>query len=221
MANSASADPGPDETVGTIRGTIRFTGKVPPPTEFTTTDGRTLKHYDLVVDARTRGLRDVVVVLADAPAQPKAEKAEPVVMDQRDMLFVPRVVAVRHGQAVRFENSDLFNHSVMTASPVQDDQFNVFVLPGRPLEHVFALQKHPVQIGCSLHAWMRAWIFVVPHPWFAVSDAKGAFTIEKIPPGKYTLWLCHPDTGQQERRTVDVEPERTTELTIVWRTTGK
>jgi plastocyanin len=213
--------PPPEPARGTIRGVVRFTGKVPAPQEVTVTDGRTLLHNDLVVDAKTQGLRYVLAALADAPAQPRAEKAEPVLVDQKDLVFVPRVVAVRYGQAVRFDNSDLFNHSVLAASTLPENQINRFVLPGKPYEHVFAVQKHPIQIGCSLHPWMRAWVYVFPHPWFAVTDEKGRFQIDQVLPGRYTLWLRHADTGQQERRTVEVRAGKATELAIEWQKVGE
>jgi plastocyanin len=215
------AGPAPAADTGTVTGVVRFTGPVPPPREIVTTDNRTLRHHDLVVDPGTRGLRDVVAVLEDAPAQPKVADAEPVVIDQRDMLFVPRVVVVRHGQAVRFDNSDQFNHSVLTATPVAEDQLNVFVTPGRPLDHTFALRKHPVRIGCSLHPWMRAWVYVVAHPWFAITDERGRFRIRDIPPGRYTLWLRHPDTGRQDRRPVEVRAGGKLEVTVTWPKAGE
>jgi plastocyanin len=124
-------------------------GKMPLAKKITTTDGGVIEHSDLVVDPKTLGLRDVVVVLENAPAQPRRAKAPPVVVDQRDMIFVPRVVAVQQGQAVRFENGDICNHSVMASSTVKANQFNVFVTASQPHEHVFESQKHPVQIGCS------------------------------------------------------------------------
>jgi hypothetical protein len=68
---------------------------------------------------------------------------------------------------------------------------------------------------------MRAWVFVVPHPWFAVSDEHGQFQIDAIPPGKYTLWLRHPDTGHQERHMVEVRAGRILELPIEWRKVDK
>jgi plastocyanin len=206
---------------GTLAGIIRYTGEVPPAKEITATDGRTLYHHDLVVHPKTKGLRYVVAVLEDAPAQPKVQKSEPVVMDQRDMLFIPRVVAVQHGQAVRFENSDLSNHGVTAYGKAGADQFNVYVGQNRPLEHVFSPQKTSIAIGCPLHAWMRAWVYVVPHPWFAVSDASGKFTLAKVPPGKYTLWLRHADTGHQERRPVKVEAGKVTEVIVEWRKVGR
>jgi plastocyanin len=208
------------EQTGVISGVVRFTGKVPPPRDVTITDGRTLSLSDLVVDNETKGLRDAVAVLEGAPAQPRHRDAEPVVVDQRDMLFLPHVVAVQHGRAVRFENSDLFNHSVMASSTIPENQFNVFVSQGKPVEHTFAVQRHAVQIGCSLHPWMRAWVFVFPHPWFGVSDPRGRFTIRDVPPGRYTLWLRHPDSGLQERCRVLVKPGSTTELTVEWAKAG-
>ena len=214
------AAPPQQADIGTIEGQVRFTGNVPPPKRILTTDGGTLLHSDLVVDPKTKGLRHVVVVLENAPAQPKA-KGNALLVDQRDMLFLPRVVAIQHGQKVRFENNDLCNHSVMAASTVPANQFNIVAAPNQPYEHVFEPQKHPVQIGCALHAWMRAWVYVVPHPWFAISDVQGKFKIERIPPGKHTVWLRHADSGKQERQQVQVEAGKTAELNVEWQKTNE
>lgn len=199
-----------------ITGVIRFTGDVPPPKAIMTTDGGTIHHHDLVVDAKTKGLRYVFAVLEDAPPQAKIKNAKPVLVDQRDMLFLPRVAAVQHGQAMRFENNDLCNHSVMATSIVPANQINVVAAPNQPVTHTFEPQKTPVLIGCSLHNWMRAWVFVVPHPWFAVSDSQGQFRLENVPPGKYTLLLVHPDTNRRERRTVEVAAGKNCEMNVEW-----
>jgi len=212
IAIARATDPPP----GAIAGTVRFTGKVPPAKKITTTDGSTIEHNDLVVDAKSKGLRYVVVVLEDAPAQAKVQKAKAVLIDQRDMVFLPRVVAVQHGQAVRFDNNDNCNHSVMAASTLAANQFNKFIDANQPFEHVFEPQKRPVLIGCSLHGWMRAWVYVVPHPWVAVSDKDGKFEIAAIPPGKYTLLLTHPDSTLQERRMVQVEAGKSFSVQVDW-----
>src|SRR5262249_36615892 len=157
-----------------------------------------------------------VVLLEDAPAQPKLAKAEPAVIDQREMLFIPRVVAVRQGQGVRFDNNDSFNHSVQAVSTLAANQLNQFVGPNQPLTHVFEYQERPVMIGCSLHPWMRAWVYVVRHPWFAVTQPDGSFSLAAVPPGKYTLLVAHPDTGMKEKREVTVEAGKTAKLTVDW-----
>ncbi len=63
---------------------------------------------------------------------------------------------------------------------------------------------------------MRAWVYVVRHPWFAVTEPDGRFRIANVPPGKYTLLLSHADTGMQDRRTVTVEAGKTATLTVDW-----
>lgn len=205
-----------DEPPGKIQGTVRFTGMVPPAQQIRTTDGSLIEHHDLVVDPKSKGLRFVAAILENAPAQAKVEKAKRVIVDQRDMIFHPRIVAVQYGQEIRFENNDLCNHSVMTETLAKANQFNYFANSGSPIDRVFEPQKGPVKIGCALHAWMRAWVYVVPHPWFALSDEQGKFQIDRVPPGKHTLLLTHADTGFQERRTITVEPAKTLQLAIEW-----
>lgn len=215
-----AAQPPPQDS-GSIAGVVRYIDTVPPAQKIMTTDGGAIFHNDLVVDPKTKGLRHVFLCLENAPARPKLQKAEAVLVDQRDMVFLPRVVAVQHGQAVRFENNDLGNHSVMANSTLPANQLNVIAAPGQPVTHVFEPQKNAVQIGCSLHSWMRAWVYVMPHPWFAVSDKQGKFQIKEVPPGKYTLWLRHPDTGNQERREIEIQPGKTLELAIDLKKTSK
>jgi plastocyanin len=159
----------------------------------------------------------VFVQLEDAPARPPLPKAEPVPVDQRDWVFVPRVVAVQHGRPVRFDNNDSVNHSVQAMSLKQPaNEFNRTAGPGTPIVHTFAPQEGPVIIGCGLHAWMRAYVYVVPHPWFAVTDAEGKFRLAEVPPGKYVLLATHPDTGLKERRAVTVAAGQTTEVAVTW-----
>ena len=55
------------EKPATIRGVVRFLGDVPADRKIMTTDGGTIVHNDLVVDAKTKGLRDVAVYLEKAP----------------------------------------------------------------------------------------------------------------------------------------------------------
>lgn len=213
---TAGATLGQDKT-GTIQGVVRFTGVVPPARQIPTGEGATIDHYDLVVDAKSKGLRWVIAALEDAPPQSKLEAGEPVVIDQKDMLFVPRVVAVQHGRPVRFDNSDACNHSVTTAARLQVNEMNVFVTAREPVTKVFAPEKAPIRVGCALHGSMTAWLYVAPHPWVAVTDEKGAFALKDVPSGKYTLCLKHPDTGVQERKQVEVRAGQTVEVVIEWK----
>jgi plastocyanin len=215
-AGGAAWAAAPPAATGTIEGVVRFTGKLPPPKKLQTMDGSIL-HHDLVVEKKTKGLRDVAVSLLGIGAAPRVTKREPAYVDQKELLFVPRVVAVQLGQAVRFDNSDTCNHSVQANSSVKSNQFNVFVTPGQPLDHVFEAQKHPVAITCSLHGWMKAYVYVFDHPFFDVTGEKGTFRIANVRPGKHILWLRHADTGLNEKREVEVRASRTTRVEVEWK----
>jgi plastocyanin len=207
--------------VGTIAGTIRYVGDVPPSRRIMTVDGVTFVHNDVVVQAKTKGLRDVIVlldwkenVLADA-------KAKPIVIDQRDMLFSPRVVTVQEGRKVRFENNDTCNHAVDAQSVHRENVFNVTTPMGQPFEFKFKAQKNPIPIGCAIHPWMRSWILVAAHPYHAVTDADGKFQIERVPAGKHAILLIHPDTNYRESVQVEVQAGKTAEMKLDWKVLKK
>jgi len=202
---------------GTIRGTIRYLGAVPAAQRVTLTDGQVILHNDIVVHPKAKGLRDVIVIL-DWKAKIAADaKAKPVLIDQRDMLFVPRVVTVQEGRKVRFENNDLYNHAVSAQSVHPENVFNVTTPSGQPFEHAFKAQKNPITIGCVLHSWMRAYVQVVPHPYHDVTNAEGQFRIAGVPAGKHTLQLIHPDTNFRASVQVEVSAGKTVEVPLEWK----
>lgn len=203
---------------GAIAGTIRYVGIVPPGQRVTLTDGQVILHKDVVVDPKTKGLRDVAVVLDWNEKMPADAKAKPVLVDQRDMLFVPRVVTVQEGRKVRFENNDLYNHAVSAQSIHRENVFNVTTPPGQPFEHLFKAQKNPIPIGCALHPWMRAWVIVAAHPYHAATDVQGKFRIDGAPAGKRTLMLTHPDTNFRESIVVEVQAGKLAEVAVEWKT---
>lgn len=208
------------EKLISLRGVVRFLGDVPPDQKILTTDGATILHNDLVVDPKTKGLRFVVVHLEKAPAHAALARKERVQVDQRDMLFLPRVVAIQQGQMVRFENNDLCNHCVRGNSLEMANVFNAVTPPGQPFDFNFKAHKHPTLIDCPIHAWMKAYVFTFDHPFFAVTDAKGAFEIRNLPPGKYDLVFRHADTGMRETRVVDLSA-RGADVVVEWKKTGK
>jgi plastocyanin len=206
---------------GTITGVICYTGIVPPSQRVTLTDGQVILHNDVVVDAKSKGLRDVAVVLDWKVKVAADTKAKPVVVDQRDMLFVPRVVTVQEGRKVRFENNDLYNHAVSAQSVHAENVFNVTTPAGQPYEHQFKWQKNPIPIGCVLHSWMRAYVITAQHPYHTVSDAQGKFRIENVPAGKLALMFVHPDTNYRSTVEVEVQVDKTAEVAVEWKTLKK
>ena len=205
------------DAVGQIEGFVRFSGEVPPPQKILTSDGATLLHRDLIVDAKTKGLRFVSVLVENAPfAKPRS--IDPVIIDQRDMQFLPRVIAVQEGRPVRIENNDLCNHAVQGFSTVEANTFNVLTPMGQPFEIKLRANQHPVVLGCPIHGWMKAYVFVHPHRFFAITDAAGRFCINELGAGEYLLLFRHPDSGRKERRKIVIEAGRTTRVEVTWDT---
>lgn len=175
---------------------------------------------DLVrVDGTTKGLQDVVVYFelpARTPAAPPM-KFPDVKMDQVNHRFEPRVLAVRSGQPVVFTNSDPANHNVRTASVIATNEFNVFTGIEGSYRRAFAAdpKNRPVKVGCDIHPWMRGWIYVFDHPFFAITGPHGTFRIPAVPPGQYQLHIVQPDLGHREQRAITIRPGEICKLNAV------
>jgi plastocyanin len=190
--------------LATLKGTITFQGDVP---KSTTADDAGLQRDLLTVDPKTRGLKGVVVWLVPSKTNAAAAtdiKSELALMDQRDHEFVPRVLAVRTGQPVKFTNSDPANHNVRTSSAERTNEFNVFTGNDGSYTHRFAAQAEhrPIRVGCDIHPWMGAWIYVFSHPLFSVTDEQGRFEIPQIPPGDYQLHIAQPDIRYSDQEKI-------------------
>ena len=70
-----------------------------------------------------------------------------------------------------------------------------------------------VRINCDLHSWMRGWIVVAEHPFYAVTNEEGEFVFENVPPGKYKLQAWQETLGRANQE-VTVTGEGTQTLTV-------
>lgn len=112
------------------------------------------------------------------------------IMDQRDNMFVPGVLAVRVNTLVKFPNSDDVRHHVYSFSPAK--KFELRLYHGKTADPVLFDQAGKVALGCNIHDSMVGYIYVVNSEHFAVSDDKGTIVIDKIPTGDYQLEIYHP-----------------------------
>jgi len=208
---------------GTIEGVLTFSGEVPKskvPDD--AGDYRPL----LDVERKSRGLRFVLICLEldesrtdesiDSQRDNDTRESEPVVMDQLEHRFVPHLLAIRAGQKVKFTNSDTANHNVRSNSFESKNQFNVFTGSGGDYSHQFVAERklRPVKLSCDIHRWMQGWIYVLDHPYHAVTDKSGKFGICSIPPGKYRLSIRQPDVGYRQSREVELVKGKITKLQL-------
>jgi plastocyanin len=145
----------------------------------------------------------VYVVQGAGPFTPPAKPAD---MDQRNMQFVPHVLPIVAGTAVRFLNSDPTSHNVF--SPDRE-KYDLGTWPqGQSKTRTFAACPKPpcvyVQL-CRIHPEMEAYVIVLQNPSFAVTGADGKFLIDNVPPGNYSLAVWHAKGKAQPKPvTVDV-----------------
>ncbi|WP_111641506.1 methylamine utilization protein [Marinimicrobium alkaliphilum] len=151
-------------------------------------------------DDREQPLRDAVVALVPEAGTVSTDEVAQAVMDQRDIRFVPHVIAVRRNTAVSFPNSDNIRHHVYSFSPPK--RFELRLYHGTPSEPVVFDQTGQVVIGCNIHDTMLAYIYVVDTDWFGVSGDDGRVELADVPPGNYQLEIYHPRYPEPYRESV-------------------
>ncbi len=148
-----------------------------------------------VVDAAGAPLADAVVSLRATGATGATPLPAPAgaVMDQRDKTFVPHVLVVQRGAAVRFPNSDQIRHHVYSFS--EPKRFELRLYKGTPAEPVVFDRAGTVVLGCNIHDSMLAFVRVVDTPWFGKTDASGVARIDGVPAGAFVAESWHPRLG--------------------------
>lgn len=137
------------------------------------------------------GLADALVVLRGLAAQAPPPPQEPVVLEQRGCLFHPRMVALRAGQPLLVRNLDPTYHEVV-GEPEENPAFDLTQpFEGMETRLIFESPETMIRVRSGVHPWMEAWISVLPHPWFAVTQENGGFVLEGVPPGEYRLEVHH------------------------------
>jgi plastocyanin len=203
-------------SAATIKGNVRYSGaRVEKKTFPVTIDqylcGKEKEAGDLVLST-ANGIRNVVVSLHGVPAGSKAPvNAAPAKMDQKQCVFVPRVVVVPVGGTVEFLNSDRLLHNVRGGGK-ENPPFNRAQPHARTIAIGF---KSPevLRVDCDLHSWMRGWIVVAEHPFYTVTNEEGEFVFENIPPGKYKLQAWQEILGRVDQE-VAVAGEGTQTITV-------
>jgi hypothetical protein len=169
---------------------------------------------ETVLRAPDGGLANVFLHLRGAFPQSGAPAA-PITIDQRGCLYIPRVQGARVGQVLQVKNHDETLHNIRSHSTV--NPFNVSQ-PKAGMTFNFRLRSDDVMlhVRCDVHSWMTGYVGVVTHPFFAVTNARGAFTVPNVPPGKHTIQAWHEAYGPLTRE-VNVAAGATTKVSFEYR----
>src|SRR5947209_5413868 len=161
---------------------------------------RDFKTEDWVISAKG-GIKNVVVWLAPEPKaggpklkdlpsfDPKdipaalAKPAKPgVEIDQPCCRFIPHVMAAREGQVMTIKNSAPVPHNAKWTSG-KNGEINPLIPSGAQFNVPAPLvaERFPINVECSIHPWMKAYVWVFSHPYYAVTDDEGNFEIKDVP----------------------------------------
>lgn len=123
--------------------------------------------------------------------------------------FGPFTGVIAADEAVQFENQDSIKHTLHTFAAkdrkgtILRTVHNQDILPQAKIARSFDAdqlrESHMVRLICNRHDFMQNWLYVVDHPYFAISDQDGRFAINQIPSGTYTLLAWHPILGKQRQ----------------------
>ena len=136
---------------------------------------------------------NVVVVIKGVPdAKSTGASVAPAVLDQKNCIYVPQIIAVQTGQKITVKNSDPVAHNVRSTPISGMAAVGFMQMKGAP-DQTISLDKAEdfMRFKCDVHNWMFAYATVVDHPYFAVTGADGTFKIANVPPGKYTVEAQH------------------------------
>jgi plastocyanin len=208
VAVSTSGANAEQPATGTIAGTVRYEFDARRPWRY----GRI---YVKKAGRETSGpLAEAVVCLAGRSLKNTAPaEAKTIVVDQKEMQFVPETTVLRAGDFVKFTNSDPSTHNVNSDHPLH--RFNVTIGHGEEAVERFPRaggSRVPVPIGCTFHGHMRAWIYVFDHPYFQLTGRDGQFRLEDVPAGEYRLEVVHPAGELRTSRAVVVPAGETLEV---------
>ncbi len=161
---------------------------------------KTIYSRELVVDPDTKGVSFAFAYLSrpkgenPAALQQLIAKQPTVVLDQKNCEFLPYVIAMNEGQQLVVKSSDAgTNHNVHLNG--FNNSSNQNVAAGTDLKLSLVPEKLPILIKCDIHPWMKSYVAVFDHPYFATTGKDGSFEITGVPAGKQNLVLWQETVG--------------------------
>ena len=185
---------------GTINGVISFNGTPPAPKKIDTTADPVCgqKNPNLTTDdtvVKDGKLANVFVYVKEGTVEGGKKVADyawatptsAVQLDQNGCHYAPHVLGVQVNQKLSITNSDATQHNIHP-TPKLNQEWNQTQANGAPpIEKSFTRPEVLIPVKCNQHPWMKAYIGVMRHPLFSVSNADGAFEIKGVPAGSYTV----------------------------------
>lgn len=199
---------------GAIHGSVTLKGTPPPPeiipvSKDTAVCGKS-KTLESLITGKNGGVKNVIVGLEGITQGKKMLQNVDLKIDQTNCEYAPHIVILPKGADLHIVNDDTLLHNVhaydLTAK--EDGQtgpptlFNIALpLKGMKIAKPMS-QSGLIRILCDAgHPWMNGYVLVTEHPYFAITDADGNFTLDQVPPGTYTITIWHEGMARIEKTT--------------------
>lgn len=209
----------PKGNEGSVTGVVAFAGTPPAPKKIDTsadpacgsknpnlstednvvTDGKLANVFVYIKEGTTADGKKIAEYTFTTPTTPVA-------LDQNGCHYRPHVLGAMVKQDIQITNSDPTTHNIHF-TPKSNPDWNQSQPNGAPpLMHKVSQSEVLVPVKCNQHPWMKSYIGVLKHPFFAVSAEDGSFTIKGVPPGTYTVVAWHEggQTGTEKTMSVTV-----------------
>jgi|ERR1044071_3413807 hypothetical protein len=198
---------------GTVTGKVSLNGEAPAPQKIDMSqdancaaknkdpltetvvakDGKLANVFIYVKEGTTADGKKIADYSFDTPATE-------VVLDQNGCHYVPHVIGMQPNQKLKVTNSDPTGHNIhaLPKSGSGNEEWNESQPGGAgPIIKTFKRSEILVPVKCNQHPWMKAYVGVVKHPFYAVSKDDGTFEIKGVPAGTYTVVAWHEKFGEK------------------------
>lgn len=188
---------------GSISGTVTFEGEAPAPEPIDMeAEPECREMYESppmtqeVVVNEDGTLSNVFIHVVEGPHSELEfpTPSEAVTLDQEGCRYIPHVLGVQTNQTLEILNSDGLLHNI-NAQPTNNRGFNISQPVEMSSSRTFAAPEVMIPLRCDVHGWMSAYLGVMDHPYFSVSDGSGSFTIDRLPAGDYVVEAWHERYG--------------------------
>ena len=209
-ASAASGNanaPAPAASGASVVGKVKFAGQLPQPAHVSmNADPSCAKVHpgpavsqDFVAGS-DNSLGNVIVFISDGLAGRTFDvPSEAVSFEQKGCEYAPHVVALRANQKLKMINSDNTTHNIHPL-PTNNREWNKAEPAGSTMEESFPREEIAIPVKCNVHPWMKSYVAVFKHPFFAVTGKDGSFQLPNLPPGEYTVEAWHEKLGTMTQK---------------------
>ncbi|MCK6457241.1 MAG: carboxypeptidase regulatory-like domain-containing protein [Phycisphaerae bacterium] len=187
---------------GVIVGTVTYRGPTPAEQKLQIVkDHETCSKGPAVrpairLDDKSRVAEAVVFLANITQGKDFPKRDKPPEINQHFCSFSPNVQVVYLKEPVEIVNSDPVAHNINASQRIYT-LFNI-LQPSKDMRSTKTFDRPGlVELKCNVHDWMRGFVYVMPHPYYQVTGADGAFRLDDVPPGAYELGVWQEHLAEQ------------------------